>query len=92
MNATTVWARVGDHGDYEPFNTLDGAIDYLNDLSVGKVLRWVNGTYGVGVETVNYWGRNFISLFIGDCHADLIRPLNKAERAEVRGSLVEAYG
>lgn len=85
------WLRVGDAGEYESFGTLDEAIAYMNELHVGKVTGWVEGGPGVGLETVSYWGLDFISLFVGDRHASLVRRLNPDERAEVEYRLVEAY-
>jgi hypothetical protein len=87
----TVWVRVGDGGEYEPFFNLDEALDYLNGLSVGTVTGWIDGGPGVGIETPNYHGYDFISLYIGDCHADLLRQLNAEERSAVEAGLVEAY-
>ena len=40
---------------------------------------------------MNYWGLNFISLFVGDGLANIVRRLFSAERAEVEYRLVEAY-
>lgn len=86
-----IWVRVGDTGEYESFDSLNDALDYLNELSAGQVTRWVDGGMGVGIETVNYHGYDFISLFWGDDDADLTAHLNDAERAEVEAGLEEAF-
>jgi len=91
IEGETIWARVGDMGEYEPFFSVDEALEYLNDLNVGTVTGWIDGGPGVGIETANYHGLDFISLYVGDCHADLLRPLNSEERAAVEAGLQEAY-
>ena len=76
-----LWLRVGDAGDYEDFgDDLDALLDYLIDAGPG-----------VGFATPNYHGYDFISLFWGDAHADLLRPLDNTERAAVEAGLQEAY-
>jgi hypothetical protein len=78
-------------GQYESFNSLDDALDYLNELKAGEVTGWVYGGMGVGIETVNYYGYDFISLFWGDDGANLTAPLDADERMEVEEGLVEVY-
>jgi len=87
-----LWLRVGDAGDYENFgDDLDAVLDYLNELRAGEVTGWVLGGIGVGLETVNYWGYDFVSLFWGDSNANLIRALDDQERAAVEAGLEEAF-
>ncbi len=86
-----VWIRVGDAGEYEPFFDMAEALEYLNELRVGNVTGWIEGGPGVGFETPNFHGYDFISCFIGDCHADLIRPLSARERVAVEAGLEEAF-
>jgi len=86
-----VWVRVGDMGQYESFDSLDDALDYLNELSAGQVTGWVEGGTGVGIETVNYHGYDFVSLFWGDDGANLTSRLNEDERMEVEEGLKEVY-
>jgi len=86
-----LWIRVGDCGDYEPCNGLNDALAYLNELNVGEVTGWTNGPCAVGFETSNFWGQDCISCYFGDADANLIRPLNAAERAAVEDGLKEAY-
>ena len=85
----SVWVRVGDDGAYESFDLLYDALEYLNALGVGGVTGWVVSPIGVGVETVNYWGFDFISLFWGDEQANLIRELDGEERLIVESELIE---
>lgn len=85
------WVRVGDASDYESFDNLDAALDYLNELGVGEVTGWIDGGPGVGIETVNYHGHDFISFYVGNGYADLVRPLNAEERAAVEANLEEVY-
>ena len=86
-----VWVRIGDMGEYESFDSLDDALDYLNELSAGQVTGWVEGGMGVGIETVNYYGYDFVSLFWGDDDANLTAPLDADERMEVEEGLKEVY-
>ena len=86
-----IWVRVGDMGEYESFDALDDALEYLNELSAGQVTGWVEGGMGVGIETVNYHGYDFVSLFWGDDDANLTAHLDADERTEVEEGLVEVY-
>ena len=87
-----LWLRVGDAGNYENFgDDLAALLDYLNDLNAGTVTGWIDAGPGVGFATPNYHGHDFISLFWGDAHADLVRPLDNAERAAVEAGLEEAF-
>ena len=86
-----VWVRVGDMGQYESFDSLDDALDYLNELKAGEVTGWVDGGMGVGIETVNYHGYDFISLFWGDDDANLTAHLDADERMEVEEGLEEVF-
>jgi hypothetical protein len=86
-----VWVRVGDAGEYEAFDALDDALDYLNELKAGEVTGWVDGGVGVGIETVNYHGHDFISLFWGDDDANLTAHLDADERVEVEEGLEEVF-
>lgn len=86
-----LWIRLGDAGDYQAFDSLADAIDYLNELSAGEIFDWTTGPMGVGFDTANYWGEDFISCFWGDDEANLIRPLDHGERVVMENGLVEAY-
>jgi hypothetical protein len=86
-----IWVRVGDAGDYQTWDGLDDAIEYLNELNVGQVVGWIDSGPGVGVETVNYHGLDFISLYWGDKDANLTRSLNRSERSYVAMFLEEVY-
>jgi hypothetical protein len=86
-----VWVRVGDMGEYESFDSLDDALDYLNELKAGEVTAWVDGGMGVGVETVNYHGYDFVSLFWRDDDANLTAHLDAEERMEVEEGLEKVY-
>ena len=86
-----VWVRVGDAGEYESFDSLNDALAYLNELKAGEVTGWVDGGAGVGIETVNYHGYDFISLFWGDDAADLTAHFDADERLEVETGLEEVF-
>lgn len=83
------WIRVGDQGEYQPVDDLDAAIDTLNEWRVGEVTAWVDGGIGVGIETMDCYGYDFISLFVGDDQGNLIRPLDAEERAAVEEGITE---
>lgn len=83
------WIRVGDQGDYQPVDDLDAVIDNLNEWRVGEVTAWVESGVGVGLETTNCYGYDFVSLFVGDDQANLIRPLDAEERAAVEAGVTE---
>ena len=83
------WIRVGDQGDYQPVDDIATAVECLNEWRVGEVTAWVDGGIGVGIETMECYGCDFISLFVGDDQGNLIRPLNSCERAAVEEGITE---
>ena len=89
--ATLIWVRVGDAGEYEAFDGLDEAVEYLNELGVGRVDHWINGGPGVGIGTPNYHGHDFVSLYHGDADANLVSNLLPDERVFVEDALRECY-
>lgn len=86
-----LWIRVGDCGEYESFSDLDDALDYLNELHVGRVEHWVDGGVGIGFATPNYWGGDFISMYWGDEEANCSRALTPEERDVVECGLSPAF-
>lgn len=70
-----LWARVGDCGEYEICDDLDAAIEYLNELSVGKVTCWVRG----GFETQNYHGHDYVSVYYGDREGNHVSDIGENE-------------
>jgi hypothetical protein len=85
--ARYVWVRVGDGGDYSQFDSLDDAIEYLNELRVGKVEAFVSS----GFATPNYWGHDYISCYWGDEEAGMVSLLDADERLELADRLEENY-
>lgn len=85
------WIRVGDEGDYQAVDELAAIIDSLNEWRVGEVTGWVETGIGVGLETTACHGYDFISLFVGDREANLVRPLNGWERGRVEAGLKAVY-
>ena len=83
--ATMIWVRVGDSGEYESFDDLQEVVDYLNELHVGRVDHWRSA----GIETNNYWGHDYISLYHGNPDGNLTSDLLPDERAFVEDSLQE---
>jgi len=74
MNAI-LWVRVGDAGEYERYDDLYDAIEYLNELRVGKITRWVQA----GFETENYHGHDYVSIFYGDDDANHLCDIGENE-------------
>jgi hypothetical protein len=83
--------RVGDAGEYETFDTLDAAIDYLNDLQVGQVTNWFLGPWAFGFETPNYWEVDYIVCYWGTTNQNFTRPLNTAEKTLIETRLKMAF-
>ena len=87
-----LWVRVGDAGDYESFGDDFAALfDYLNDMRVGTVTGWIDGGPGVGFETPNFHGYDFVSLFWGNADADFVHRLTPDERLLVEAGLEEVF-
>jgi len=86
-----LWIRIGDAGDYNEVGDIYAAVDDLNAMEVGEVGCWIDGGPGIGFDTPNYHGHDFVSLYWGDDRADLVRPLDDAERAAVEAGLLEVY-
>lgn len=82
-----IWVRVGDGGEYQQFDGLDDAVEYLNESNVGKVDFWISS----GIATVNYRRHNYVSLYWGDSDANMISLLLPEDRAYVEDRLEESY-
>jgi hypothetical protein len=77
------WLRLGDQGDYEPYKDIQELAAYLKEydaqLEVGPILGWVEG----GFETEFFSGNNYVSVYVGDDNADLLRELSPREKRKV---------
>jgi hypothetical protein len=87
QNDALLWVRVGDAGEYCDFDSLDDALEYLNELQVGKVIGWQR----YGFETPNYHGQDYISIFWGGSDTNPWADLDDEERDEVEAGLEENY-
>ena len=85
------WIRIGDASEYESFETLAEAIALLNECGVGQVDHWVDSGMGIGIDTPNFHGRDFVSLFYGDSAAQPVRHLTRWEKAFVESQLTPVY-
>ena len=81
-----IWLRVGQAGALESFPSLLDATLYLNSLPVGRPINWRLA----GVETQNYWGQDYISIFWGDDRGWYVDELSKAARVYLALNLAEA--
>jgi hypothetical protein len=88
VSRTFIWVRVGDATEYQAFDDLEEAVEYLNELGVGRVDHWRSG----GFATVNYWGRAYIAVYRGDADANLVSNLLPDERVVVEDGLQECEG
>jgi len=82
-----LWVRVGDAGEYTEFDSLDDALEYLNELRVGKVDRWQR----YGFDTPNYHGHDYISIYWGGADANPWSDLDDEDRETVENGLEENY-
>jgi hypothetical protein len=82
-----LWIRVGDMGEYEEFDSLDDALEYLNGLRVGQVTGWVQG----GFNTPNYHGHDYISCYWGGLGASYISELDADDKEVIENGLEENY-
>jgi len=85
-----IWLRIGDCAEYESFDDLDSATDWLDDLNVGPVTGWIDSGPGVGYTAPGYNGPNLVSLFWGDGEGNLVAPLSSFERETVERKLATA--
>lgn len=85
--ANYLWVRVGDAGEYEKFDDLDDAPEYLNELRVGQVTSWVQG----GFTTPNYRGQDYVSCYWGDADANHISDLDDPEQEYIENGLEENH-
>lgn len=73
-----IWTRIGDLGEYEFFgNDLDALAERLAEERAGAVVAWRRG----GLETDNYRGNNYASLYYGDADANFVRDVSMHERS-----------
>jgi len=79
--------RIGDAGEYCDFDSLDDALEYLNELRVGKVDRWQR----YGFDTPNYHGHDYISIFWGGSDANPWADLDDDDRETIENGLEENY-
>lgn len=80
-----LWIRVGDAGEYESFgDDFDALTDTLYEASVvADDIVWIEK----GLQTSNYPGQDYISLFWGDGRSEPIRDLTFEERRMVVSNL-----
>ncbi len=86
-----LWIRVGDAGDYHRCGDIYEALDDLNAMEVGEILSWVEHGAGIGFETVNFHGNDFVSCFWGDEEANPINVLSPNDRAYLLNADERAY-
>lgn len=82
-----LWVRCGDSDSYREFGDgLDDAFalaDYLREMEVGAFVEW--RAIGMGMETENCQGNNYVSIFWGDDQAQPVRDLTANEQRAIVG-------
>ena len=76
------WCRVGDAGEYESFDCLDGLGEHLTECGVHLPIYW----RVLGMESPGFEGQNYVSVYSGD---DVETPcgLDAVERMVLRNNL-----
>ena len=88
MKDAKVWIRLGDNGDYEPFDTPYDAGDRVGMFTSDREPRYISkGIYLEGFE-----GDNYISLYWGDDDAQPVTDaeLNESDKLDFEQGLLEA--
>jgi hypothetical protein len=78
-----VWVRLGDGDDYNRFDDLAEATEYMALFGVKHVYRCQR----YGVEAKGLTGQNYISLFFGDAQAQPTADLTSSEITIINGEL-----
>lgn len=78
-----VWVRLGDGDNYNPFDDLAEAAEYMALFGVQHVYRCRR----YGVEAKGLTGLNYISLFFGDAQAQPTADLTRSEITAINGEL-----
>jgi hypothetical protein len=79
-----IWVRLGDQGEYEDFDTLEDAAEYLSiEFGIKEVDRWVEK----GFEGGGYTGGNYVSIYWGDDDAQPTADLSRGDREAFERSL-----
>jgi hypothetical protein len=78
-----VWVRLGDGDNYNRFDDLAEAVEYMALFSVEHVYRCRR----YGVEAKGLTDQNYISLFFGDAHAQPTADLTQREITAINGEL-----
>jgi len=76
------WLRIGDAGEYESFgDDLDAMAGMVSEFlfsndAEDQQPKWCPGRFEIG----GFTGHDYISCFVGDADANLVRSLMKAEQ------------
>ena len=93
MTNLQIWVRVGDQGDYHPFNSPELAAEHVHEYlhapdcdedsrgagACDHEIERYHGPALTGVEIEEFSGNNGISLFWGDARAQFYAPLSDIE-------------
>ena len=81
-----LYCRIGDMGDYEQVDDLAQLAERLAEMQSGPIDHFRE----LGVETDNYAGNNYVSLYWGEDVETPVRSLNASEQRELRRELRKA--
>ena len=76
---TYFWIREGDNNNYYKFSSLDE----IETSHWGTFMHWTTS----GIVTSQFLDLNYISIYLGDKNAQLIRELNNKEKRIVLNQL-----
>lgn len=80
------WMRWGDNAEYNDYDSLDNVIDHLIDH---YEITEVNWRPDGGFEVPGWRRLNYVSLFVGDKDAQIIRDLTPEEKEEIDDALLD---
>ena len=88
---TCVWVRLGDAGEYDRHDSVEGAALSIREAigNFGHEIRDAISRVRMGLECPGFRGNNYISLFIGDDESQPKRELTGDEFALVKGIILE---
>lgn len=81
-----IWVRLGDQSEYEEFDTLEDAAEYLRtEFGIEEVDSWVEK----GFEGGGYLGQNYVSMFWGDADAQPTADLSHGDKKAFEKALTK---
>ena len=76
-----IWVRAGDYDDYNKFDNIIDAAEYLKFYKIKKIEKI--GKNQLGFQAENFTGLNYISFYYGDHKADPENEITEQEFEQV---------